>query len=119
MISDRNRPSAAFWITVALVVMLVGYPLSFGPACWVTSRMNAGTAFIPKIYRPIMQGLSPNGEFSPDGSGRLDRAIRGYASWGAPVGWNFYSDISEDGSSLDWKWNQWPSNRWGFGTNLY
>ena len=30
-----RQPSAAFWITVALVAVLVGYPLSFGPACWL------------------------------------------------------------------------------------
>ena len=30
--TDRKNPSAGFWITVALVVGLVGDPLSFGPA---------------------------------------------------------------------------------------
>ena len=32
MVSSRKKPSAAFWITVALVAVLVGYPLSIGPA---------------------------------------------------------------------------------------
>jgi hypothetical protein len=32
MTSPRN-PTTGFWITVALVAVLVGYPLSFGPAC--------------------------------------------------------------------------------------
>ena len=32
--TDRKQPTARFWITVALVVVLAGYPLSFGPACW-------------------------------------------------------------------------------------
>ena len=41
MTTDRKHPSAAFWITVALVVVLVGYPLSFGPACWATSKRTA------------------------------------------------------------------------------
>jgi len=31
MTSDRKHPTAAFWITVALVVVMVGYPLCFGP----------------------------------------------------------------------------------------
>ncbi len=36
--NDRKRPSAAVWITVALLVVLVGYPLSFGPVCWIRTR---------------------------------------------------------------------------------
>ena len=28
-----HSSTAGFWITVALVAALVGYPLSFGPAC--------------------------------------------------------------------------------------
>jgi hypothetical protein len=31
--TDR-KPTAGFWITVAFVALLVGYPLSFGPAWW-------------------------------------------------------------------------------------
>jgi len=32
---DRKPPStSAVWITVALLAVLVAYPLSFGPACW-------------------------------------------------------------------------------------
>ncbi len=30
MPSDRKRPTAGFWVTVALVAVLVGYPLSMG-----------------------------------------------------------------------------------------
>jgi hypothetical protein len=36
--TDRKKPSAGFWTTVALVVVLVGYPFSFGPACWLASK---------------------------------------------------------------------------------
>jgi hypothetical protein len=36
MTSDRKKPSVAFWATV--VVVLVLYPLSFGPACWATAQ---------------------------------------------------------------------------------
>ncbi len=37
MTSDRKKPGVAFWATL-LVVVLVAYPLSFGPACWMMSR---------------------------------------------------------------------------------
>ncbi len=37
--SDRKKPGVAFWATVALLVVLVWYPLSFGPACAVAMRI--------------------------------------------------------------------------------
>ena len=36
--TDRKRPTAGFWITVAVVVVLAGYPLSFGPFLWLNSN---------------------------------------------------------------------------------
>jgi hypothetical protein len=45
-VTDRKHPSVAFWITVALVAVLMGYPLSIGPAhglaCWIHS---------PRVWR--------------------------------------------------------------------
>ena len=53
MTSDRKHPpSAALWITVALVAVLVGYPLSLGPACWIASRMGGGD--LTFVYRPLL-----------------------------------------------------------------
>src|SRR5258708_4542836 len=53
MTSDRKKPTAGFWITVALVAVLVaGYPLSFGPACWKASR-NLNDDSVARIYFPI------------------------------------------------------------------
>lgn len=61
---DRKKPSAGFWITVAFAAMLVGYPLSFGPACrmlWSMQwngrfdQVNDGMAF---VYRPILLSLA-------------------------------------------------------------
>lgn len=55
MTSDRTKPSAGFWITVALVAVLVGYPLSFGPACWLVSRRPGAVNFrwLPDVYWPV------------------------------------------------------------------
>src|SRR6266436_3006516 len=54
--TDRKKPTAGFWITVALVVMLVGYPLSIGPATWIESRhWTAGSHFLLEdTYRPVL-----------------------------------------------------------------
>jgi len=56
MTSDRKHPSAAFWITVALVAVLLGYPLSFGPACWITATgivPEPFVQFIANAYFPL------------------------------------------------------------------
>src|SRR5262245_61373937 len=64
MTTSRKQPGVAFWATVVVVVVLVAYPLSFGPACWIASQQPVegsggltGWAIIvpelPKVYRPI------------------------------------------------------------------
>jgi hypothetical protein len=39
---------------VALVAVLVGYPLSFGPACWITSRFASLYPAFGATYRPLV-----------------------------------------------------------------
>jgi hypothetical protein len=51
----RKKPTAGFWITVALVAVLVGYPLSFGPACWISGRLQPSGRFVSVAYRPILR----------------------------------------------------------------
>jgi hypothetical protein len=56
---SRKKPGVAFWATVALVVVLVAYPLSFVPACWISKTnelpLNDGRCprAAPRFYRPI------------------------------------------------------------------
>jgi hypothetical protein len=38
MTTSRKQPGVAFWVTVMVVVVLVAYPLSFGPACWLADN---------------------------------------------------------------------------------
>ncbi len=57
MTTDHKHPTAAFWLTVALVVVLVGYPLSFGPACWISSYVDDPVlAFtsVARVYSPFV-----------------------------------------------------------------
>lgn len=59
--TSRKKPGVAFSATVALVVVLVGYPLSFGPACWWFTRTTHDSAFgmtftqhyAPRFYWPL------------------------------------------------------------------
>jgi hypothetical protein len=57
---NSRKPTAGFWITVALVAVLVGYPLSFGPACWISSRSGIGVSVVNSAYQPML-GLAFNG----------------------------------------------------------
>ncbi len=52
--TSRKQPSAAFWATVVVVVALVAYPLSFGPACWINSRIGRGDQLVANAYQPIL-----------------------------------------------------------------
>ncbi len=53
--TDRKKLGVAFWASVVLVVVLA-YPLSIGPAGWMASRPfeSPGKGRIPTFYWPIM-----------------------------------------------------------------
>jgi hypothetical protein len=40
---------------VTLVVVLVAYPLSFGPACWISSHTESGVNAVNYVYQPLMR----------------------------------------------------------------
>jgi hypothetical protein len=57
MSESHKHPSAAFWATVVVVLMLVAYPLSLGPAIWLRTRPGSPTwvrSAYWKIYAPIV-----------------------------------------------------------------
>jgi hypothetical protein len=86
---DRKKPGVAFWATVGLVVVLVGYPLSFGPACWINQRKGIGGPAIATVYRPIAWVYAHAGE-------PIRRFIGWYASFGAELkfyGWSDYGPV--------------------------
>jgi hypothetical protein len=83
MTSHRKKPGVAFWATVVVVVVLVAYPLSFGPACWWQPVNYFDPAHpradhlprAPNIYWPI-------GWFYIRGGARVRRGIDWYATLG-------------------------------------
>ena len=54
---DDKQPGGVLWATVALVVALVAYPLSFGPACWFCARNGNGLDIVSAVYRPMLGHL--------------------------------------------------------------
>ncbi len=56
MSEDRKKPGWTIWATVGLVVALVGYPLSFGPACGFVARKYLSARFVEDAYWPILWG---------------------------------------------------------------
>jgi len=52
-VTPDRKPSIALWITVALVAVLVGYPLSWGPAFWMVDLEVLPEKPIAILYRPI------------------------------------------------------------------
>ena len=77
MTSPRKKPGVAFWATV-VVVVLAAYPVSFGPACWLDSRIDTQTVDIGIPYGPLLSAL----EYVP-GSQDL---LRPYAACGMKPG---------------------------------
>ena len=79
--SDCKRPSAGFWITVVLAAVLIGYPVSFGPACWISSRATVLVPAVEILYFPV---LCVWGYFSYT---PVNDFLHWYSQLGAPPGW--------------------------------
>jgi hypothetical protein len=59
MTEPSGKPTVALWIVVVLttVVVLLAYPLSFGPACWTAGYIHTLDGPFCTIYRPLLMGL--------------------------------------------------------------
>jgi hypothetical protein len=110
MTSDRKKPGVAFWATVVLVAVLVGYPLSFGPACWLTSYTNIGAEAISRIYRPITWTF---GDPEKGATPIIGRAFQGYAMLASRPSWDWKAIVGLDSTGtyglLYWTWDGLPS----------
>jgi hypothetical protein len=62
--SGHARTTAGFWAAVVVVSLLILYPLSFGPACWLHSRTAKGGAEMAVFYWPIGRILTAHNHAS-------------------------------------------------------
>jgi hypothetical protein len=101
--SNRKKPGMAFWATVLMAVVLIGYPLSFGPACWwFSTPLSSHMEYVawdgpdpecpPQIYWPI-------GWIAENGPGPVGDAIFRFASLFQP-----YSITLPTGPSASHAW---------------
>jgi hypothetical protein len=107
MSEDHRKPGVQLWATVALAVVLAGYPLSFGPSCWVTSRLNAGELLVSTVYRPMTLALSRE----PGAGSRINSIIQWYARLGAAGGWEwvlFSESPLTSPDEAEWRWGPVP-----------
>jgi hypothetical protein len=58
--TDRKKPGVAFWVSVMVVVALVAYLLSMGPACWLRAKVDIPDWAVDGIdyaYSPIFWAI--------------------------------------------------------------
>jgi len=54
--SAARKPGVAFWATVVVVVVLMAYPLTFGPACWLSGWIKLPSFAdqgLRRVYGPL------------------------------------------------------------------
>ncbi len=55
--TSRKHPSGACWATLVMVVVLLAYPLSYGPAGWLCTRFDQPELWnsLPRtVYAPVL-----------------------------------------------------------------
>ena len=76
----RGGAGCAIGLVALLFLLPVLYVLSFGPACWITSRTHAGASKIRIVYSPMTWVSSS--------SNRLAETLSWYAGNCAADGWH-------------------------------
>ncbi len=87
--TSRKKPGVAFWTTVVVVVVLLAYPLSFGPACWLAGENETAMDAIPNAYYPILWLVKISRHEVRPGvfeQGTADHCIEWYATLGRKDG---------------------------------
>jgi len=79
----NRRERWAKWTAVGLVVMLA-YPMGFGPACWVSSRTDTGAGLVAFVYQPVIRII-----FEPAAPDSLVNGIVKYGELLSAPGWMF------------------------------
>jgi hypothetical protein len=89
---------ATRWAILMLALSL-SYVVSFGPACWVSSRADYSGAIVNTVYQPLLRlGMS---DIRPCAT-----AVRRYAGLGAAPYWTLtrtIDDVTEELGPVEWR----------------
>ena len=100
--SDCKKPTAGFGITIATVVLLA-YPLSVGPACWMNTRgWLPDHDWLVRIYSPVLCVAGYN-------ETRLGAMLNWYMNFGVPDG--EFGSVEIICLIERWKWHERFSDR--------
>lgn len=58
----RRKHGAAFWVIVAMIMILL-YPIGFGPACWISERTEDDGKILSFVYSPVIRLIFMNRTF--------------------------------------------------------
>lgn len=80
----NRRERWAKWTLAAAIGIPALYIASFGPACWITSRIEFGASKVPIFYLPVIWCMAHD---------KRDRRVAHAIMW-----------YSEFGAAKDWQW---------------
>jgi hypothetical protein len=89
---------------VAVVGLATLYLLSFGPACWITSRLGVTSWFLADLYRPIVSVM-----WGPNVHSTLGVAVDKYSRLAAADGWQWMrvDYFCADPAPTQYTWVKW------------
>ena len=87
--TEQKQPNAGIWGLV-IVGVLVLYPVSLGPACWLSSRLG-GEEVVTAVYRPLTWTAAVTK------SQILRNGIQWYSTLGAAQIWSWTWSETPDG----------------------
>jgi len=92
-----KRRSRRFWI-IAIALLPLWYVVSFGPACWVSSRTNFGNKVVAQTYWPLIQGIFQRSEFD-----WFYQSMHWYSRLAADKKWRWGTDDLDGHGQFVWE----------------
>jgi hypothetical protein len=77
--SDSSKKHSVMFRVIVTLAILLAYPMSFGPACWLSQRTGTGHDYVWIAYRPFWWTMK-------NGSEPLRESLFQYATSGAEHG---------------------------------
>jgi hypothetical protein len=105
----NRRERWAKWTLTAAIGVPALYVASFGPACWVSSRLNTESEapVISIVYRPVTWAFAEPRYGAGPPPGKLEMGLRHYAGLFAKPGWLWMSIGDYDLNTGDQSWGPW------------